>query len=227
MPAETPIPAFEDPGHFALAEQKLPIGVDPASNKLDEPAERARLVSVFSRGLSKPTGYVLPIQVWQTQDRGRRWVTERWALRRERLFLNPGDSPVGYRLPLGSLPYIAAVNYPRVEPLDPLAEREPLPDRDTLQQRRRTVALEASAQVAIASNDVIGSVRTAMAIEPRDGHMCVFLPPLADAEDYAALVAAIEETAKRSGHSVRIDGYAPPFDPNLAVVKVTDRKSVV
>ena len=229
LPAASPIPAYEDPGHFALAEQKLPIGVDPSSNKLDDPAERARLVSVFSRGLGQPTGYVLPVQVWQTQDRGRRWMTERWALRRERLFLNPGDSPVGYRLPLGSLPYVAPINYPRVEPVDPFAERGPLPDRQTLQQRRHAAALDVSAESATAatSNDVVGSVRTALVVEPREGHLCVFLPPLADAEDYAAMVAAIEETASKGGHSVRLEGYAPPFDPNLAVVKVTPDPGVI
>ena len=227
LPAESPIPAFEDPGHFALAEQKLPIGIDPATNKLEDPAERARLVAVFSRGLSQPTGYVLPLQVWQTQDLGRRWVTERWALRRERLFLNPGDSPVGYRLPLGSLPYIAPINYPRVVPVDPFAKREPLPDRQTLQQRRQAIMLEPPVDRANPTDDVIATVRTALAIEPRDGHLCVFLPPVEDAQDYAALVAAIEETAKSGGQSVRIEGYAPPFDPSLAVIKVTPDPGVI
>ena len=33
-------------------------------------------------------------------------------------------------------------------------------------------------------------VRTALALEPRDGHVCVFLPPLADGADYAALVCS-------------------------------------
>ena len=228
LPVDSAIPAFEDTGHFALAEQKLPIGVDPASNKLDDPAERARLVSVFSRGLSQPAGYVLPIQVWQAQDCGRRWVTERWALRRERLFLNPGDSPIGFRLPLGSLAYIPVINYPRVEARDPFDQREPLPDRQTLQQRRRAVALEASAVDSWnASNDVAGSVRTAMAIEPRNGHLWVFLPPLEDAEDYAALLAAVEETAAAGSHPIRIEGYAPPYDPQLAVIKVTPDPGVI
>ena len=202
-------------------------GVDPATNKLEDAAERARLVAVFSRGLGKPTGYVLPLQVWQSQHVGRRWVTERWSLRREQLFLNPGDSPVGFRLPLGSLPYLAPINYPRVEPADPFAEREPLPDRKTLQQRRSAVALETRAEAVNTSNDIVASVRTALAIEPRDGHLCVFLPPVEDAQDYAALVTAVEDTAKSGGHSIRIEGYAPPFDPGLAVIKVTPDPGVI
>ena len=64
LPADAPIAAFEDPGHFALVEQKLPLGVDPASNKLEDPVERARLVAVFSRGLGKPTGYGAIANSW-------------------------------------------------------------------------------------------------------------------------------------------------------------------
>lgn len=228
LPADSAIPAYEDAGYFSLAEQKLPIGVDPKNNKLEDPIERARLVGVFSRGITKPTGYVLPIQVWNTQDRGRRWVTERWKLRRDRLYLNPGDSPIGLRLPLGSLPYIAAIDLPRVEPRDPFDPGEPLPDRRTLQQRRRTVALEAPPVSGwVGTNDVGGSVRTALAVEPRNGHLCVFLPPVQDAEDYAALVAAIEDAAASSGNQIRLEGYTPPFDRQLSVIKVTPDPGVI
>jgi uncharacterized protein (DUF2126 family) len=89
LPDASAMPAYEDVGHFALIEQKLPINTSPADNKLSDPAERKRIVSVFDRGLDTPVSYVLPIQVWQTQDRGRRWVTERWSLRRDKLFLVP------------------------------------------------------------------------------------------------------------------------------------------
>jgi uncharacterized protein (DUF2126 family)/transglutaminase-like putative cysteine protease len=228
LPADSAMPAYEDAGHFALNEQKLPIGVDPAENKLEDPAERARLVAVFTRGLDHPTGYVLPIQIWQTRDLGgRRWMTERWALRRERLYLLPGDSPVGYRLPIGSLPYLEPTEFPRVEPADPLTEREPLPSKPELQRRRRAEALEPATERAFGRDDVLGTVRTALAVEPREGHLCVFLPPVADGEDYAALVSAVEDTAKAGGHSVRIEGYSPPFDPNIAVVKVTPDPGVI
>ncbi len=227
LPADSAMPAYEDPGHFALNEQKLPLGIDPASNKLDDPAERARLVAVFSRGLGKPTGYVLPIQVWQTRDHGRRWMTEHWTLRRERLFLVPGDSPVGYRLPISSLPYLEPLDQPRVEPLDPFAERASLPDRQTLQRQRQAAGLDWATSAARSGNDVVGTVRTALAVEPRDGYLNVFLPPVADAEDYAALVSAVEATASSGGHAVRIDGYAPPYDPNLAVIKVTPDPGVI
>jgi uncharacterized protein (DUF2126 family)/transglutaminase-like putative cysteine protease len=227
LPTDSPIAAYEDPGHFALVEQKLPIGVDPATNKLEDPQERARLVAVFDRGLGKPTGYVLPVQAWQTQDRGRRWATERWAFRRGRLYLQPGDSPIGFRLPIGSLPYLPPIDYPNVEEADPFKPHEPLPDRETLRQQRRTVTLTPQTEGRRITDELVGSVRTALAIEPRDGHLCVFLPPLADAEDYAALLAALEETARSTGQTVRLEGYAPPHDPRIGVIKVTPDPGVI
>ena len=208
LPADAPIPAYEDPGHFALIEQKLPLGVDPTNNKLEEPAERARLVDVFTRGLGKPRGYVLPIQVWQSKDLGRRWVTERWKLRREHLFLAPGDSPVGFRLPLGSLAYIAPIDYPNTVPLDPFAPHPPLPDRATLQKQRAAVALPPATDAREATDEVSGAVRTALVVEARDSHLCVFMPPVEDAADYAALVAALEATAENVGMPIRVEGYA-------------------
>lgn len=227
LPDDSAVPAFEDAAHFALAEQKLPLGIDVRDNKITDAAERARLIKAFDRGLSTPAGYVLPIQVWQTKDRGRRWVTERWKTKRGELFLMPGDSPIGFRLPLGGLPYLREVDFPQVQPRDPLSQHEPLPRRDDLLAERRTVTLEAPPVEPTPDAEIVASVRTAMAVEPRDGHLCVFMPPVDDAEDYAALVAAIEESARVTGCSLRIEGYEPPHDPRLNVIKVTPDPGVI
>ena len=170
----------------------------------------------------------MPIQVWHSQERGRRWVTERWALRRGKLFLMPGDSPVGFRLPIGSMPYIAPANYPHVLPIDPFQGRKPLPPREALlRDRRKSVTLPPPAEAPAARAEVFATVRTAMAIEPRDGHLCVFMPPLEDAEDYAALAAAVEETARITGQPVHIEGYQPPDDWRFNVIKVTPDPGVI
>ncbi len=229
LPGDSAIAAFEDPAHFALIEQKLPSGVDVANNRLDDEAERARVIRAFSRGLTVPTGFVLPVQSWQARDgRGRRWVTEKWRMRREHLFLVPGDSPIGFRLPLGGLSYLKAVDFPHVLPRDPLSAHDELGERGRLLAERRVEPPSPqAAAIAAAGDEVFGSVRTAMAIEPRDGHLCVFMPPLHDAEDYAALSAAIEESARVTGIAVRIEGYDPPRDPRLNVIKVTPDPGVI
>ena len=227
LPSDSAIEAYEDAAHFALSEQKLPIGVNVRDNELEDEAERARLIRAFDRGLTTPAGYVLPIQVWQTKDRGRRWVTERWKTRRDKLYLMPGDSPIGFRLPLGGLAYLSPVQYPHVQQRDPLSQHEPLPTRTDILYQRRTVTLEAPQTAPGGTNEVFGSVRTAMAIEARDGQVCVFMPPLYDAEDYAAMAGAIEEAAKACATPVRIEGYEPPSDPRLNVIKVTPDPGVI
>jgi uncharacterized protein (DUF2126 family)/transglutaminase-like putative cysteine protease len=229
LPEDSGIPAYEDPAHFLLVERKLPINVTAEANRLEDPAERSRIARVFDRGLGAIASYVLPIQVWQTADRGRRWVTERWSIRRDNLFLVPGDSPAGFRLPLQSFPAVSAIDYPHVVERDPMSQYRPLPERTVLLQQRRVVTLEAvraNEQPALAP-EIAGAVRTALTIEPRGNAVCVFMPPLDDAEDYAALIAAVEEAAKQTGVPIQLEGYNPPSDARLNVIKVTPDPGVI
>jgi len=222
------MPAYEDVAYYALVEQKLPINVTPGDNKLQDPVERARIARVFERGLDTPASYVLPIQVWHSPDLGRRWVTERWRIRRDKLFLVPGDSPAGLRLPMSSIASLHAVDYPHVVPRDLFSDPTPLPERAVLVQQRYGVAVQPPPISPPPSpSEIYGSVRTALAVEPRDGHLCVFLPPVGDALDFAALVAAVEEAAAKSGLPVHIEGYAPPPDARINVIKVTPDPGVI
>ena len=79
------------------------MNVDPFDARLEDEVERERLRRVFTQGLDAVVGYALPIQ--RLGGREGSWATGRWFLRDERLYLFPGDSPMGLRLPLDSLPW--------------------------------------------------------------------------------------------------------------------------
>ena len=49
------------------------------------------------------------------------WESGLWMLRGKHLVLIPGDSPIGLRLPVASLPWVAAAEYPYLHPPDPFA----------------------------------------------------------------------------------------------------------
>ncbi|MEQ8857471.1 MAG: transglutaminase family protein [Pseudomonadales bacterium] len=229
------LPAFEDPWHFLAEERRLPQNLTPQTNELDDPLARERLARVFERGLGQPTGYALPVQRWNARS-GRpesRWMSERWSTRSDKLFLIPGDSPVGYRLRLGSLPHIAPTAYPHVHPRDPFSMVGDLPPRERLGQAyqdgngtdERAAPLE---QMQIAQPyESANSVRTAMAFEARDGVLYAFMPPVEDAEDYLELLAAVEDAARDHGKPVVVEGYLPPADPRINVVKVTPDPGVI
>ena len=232
---------YEDPAEWMLKEGKLPPNVTPEDSKLKDPEERHRFTRVFERGLDKPVGYVLPIQRWQAEAGGRRWRSERWKTRRGRLFLIPGDSPAGFRLPLGALPHVPPAQYPYHFVTDPTIDRGELPDfhveiaaRLPEQTPGRTQPVS-EAQSAEPGQEIVeqdldtvgGVVRTALSVEPREGRLCVFMPPTESLEDYLELIAAAEESAKAMDLPIHVEGYAPPNDPRLNVIRVAPDPGVI
>lgn len=238
VPRENVLPAFEDPAEWIIKEASLPENVTPENSKLADPEERARIARVFERGLTTAAGYVLPVQRWQSKAKGG-WMSEVWRLRRGKVFLVPGDSPVGYRLPLGSLPHIPKASYPFINPQDPTVARKPLPDvpeepevaeaEDGAKQpvAHRTQTPAGQTQVQQTLGDLDGRVRTAISVEPRDGRLCVFLPPVEELEEYLELISAVEAAAKTVGRKVLIEGYAPPHDPRVDVIRVAPDPGVL
>jgi uncharacterized protein (DUF2126 family) len=218
------MPAFEDAAHWVLKEGALPDNVDPLDPKLDDPEERARMVRAFDRGLTQPVGFVLPLQVWNAKAKDRRWRSEKWRLRRERLFLAPGDSPIGFRLPLGALPHVDPKDRPVVTPQDPFGALDELPDT---QEMILSGDGGGARQDRIEQIGIDGAVRTAISIEPREGVLRIFMPPLEKLEDYLDLLARIEAAAKALKLPVQIEGYPPPQDSRLNVIKVTPDPGVV
>ncbi|WP_146346471.1 transglutaminase family protein [Phaeobacter marinintestinus] len=253
-------PTYEDPAEWILKEAGLPANVTPEDNKLKDPEARARIARVFARGLTNPAGFALPIQRWQSKAAKSGWMSELWKPRRGHLFLIPGDSPVGFRLPLGTLPHIPEGSYPYVYPADPTIPQGPLPDFHAAQDKQRQAILDELARIAQEEADTLpdvspghtqpvsaasgatenrqtiveqgvdpdgSQVRTAIAIEPRDGKLCVFMPPVESLEDYLELLTNAEATAAELGLQVHIEGYSPPDDSRLNVIRVAPDPGVI
>ncbi|MBB4425090.1 uncharacterized protein (DUF2126 family)/transglutaminase-like putative cysteine protease [Bradyrhizobium sp. CIR48] len=212
------IPAYEDTAYWLQKEAELPVNVDPSDSKLSDPEARARMARVFDEGLNTPRGFVLPVQRWNAPPR---WRSERWALRRNHLFLMPGDSPLGLRLPIGSLGHVSPNQYPYIVEQDPMEPRGKLPVF--------TLAARPQSPPRIAPEQLNTSVpvRTAMSVEIRDGVLCAFMPPVERIEDYLELIAALEATAEEMQLPVHVEGYPPPFDPRIEVIKVTPDPGVI
>jgi uncharacterized protein (DUF2126 family)/transglutaminase-like putative cysteine protease len=245
------MPGFEDPFYYLWKERRLPSNVDPLKTNLKDEEERARLARILEQGLDSVVGHALPVQrSWNNHFPA--WASGPWFLRSERLYLTPGDSPMGLRLPLDSLPWVRQSDYPYLNELDPTVARPPLPEREEFRQRylqvdtpsRRKTALlrrrgqtEEEAKKAALREDPTRSpksgesapwiVRTALCVEPRHGRLHVFMPPVATLEDYFELVTAVEDTAAQLQTPVVIEGYTPPNDPRLHVLKVTPDPGVI
>lgn len=129
---------YEDVYYYLWRERRLPVNVDPFDSRLDDELERARLRRVFTQKLDSVVGYMLPIEPanarWDAPPlAGPGWKTGPWFLRDDRLFLTPGDSPMGYRLPLDSQPWTRKTDYPYLVDRDPTAPLGALP---TIEQFR-------------------------------------------------------------------------------------------
>ncbi len=221
------VQAYEDIHYHLWREHRLPANVTAEASKLRDPLERARLARLFGRGLDRPAGSVLPLRRVLRQG-VRHWQGGRWFFRDSTLFLIPGDSPLGLRLPLDSLPWIDPAAIEADEVPDPFAPPAMLP-----QQALHTGADALAAPFAPLAQTLAGDedrsdlVRTALAVEVRDGHLHVFLPPLPGAEDWLALIAAIEATAAEQAMPVVLEGYQPPFHRDLHRFSVTPDPGVI
>ena len=211
------ITAYEDVPKLLVAEAALPANADPLAADLAKPDERARLARILTAGLATPAGLVLPLRAAPGTDAAVAWMSSPWPLRRERLYAVSGDSPLGLRLPLGSLPDVLPEDQETEFSVDPFAPRGELPARDAIKVGAAHVRGGSAREV----------VKTALTLQVRAGHLTVFMPPCERLEAYVALLAAVEDTAKALGTPVVVEGYTPPRDPRVKVLMVTPDPGVI
>ena len=229
------IPAYEDVWLAIKEEQNLPVNIDPLAADLGSADERARLARTLGRGLGAVAGYVLPIKAAHAGSRRKDaddgagaseaslWETSIWPLKREHLYLLPGDSPLGFRLPLSSLPKVLPEDAEAEFATDPFAARGTLHDAHVASEKIRHQP-RTKPKPKPKPKEV---VRTALCLQVQEGVLSVFLPPVPRLEDFVNLIAAVENAAAALAVPVRIAGYGPPFDPRLRVLNVTPDPGVI
>src|SRR6202021_1543114 len=131
------LPGYEDTWYYLWKERRLPTNVSPSDSKLANEEDRKRLAAVFEKGLSHIVGYALPLGRKHQPDGSRTWASSRWFFRSEQMFLVPGDSPMGFRLPLDSIPWVNPSEIPQIVEQDPMAVRGQLPSRAALAGQQR------------------------------------------------------------------------------------------
>ncbi|PLX97799.1 MAG: IMP dehydrogenase [Desulfuromonas sp.] len=218
------VPGYEDVLYWLWKEGTLPENLDPLKADLKDPAERRALAKALENDLGQPVGYALPVK-WI--DEKNAWDSSPWEFRRGQMFLIPGDSAMGMRLPLDSLPWVAP------EKREPFYERDPFeekPELDDYHDRSAGNAADEKSADAPAEDGPVGEIEiyhTALCVEARDGRLHVFMPPLSFLEHYLDLIAAVERTAKKLKMPVVIEGYEPPRDNRLERLLVTPDPGVI
>jgi uncharacterized protein (DUF2126 family)/transglutaminase-like putative cysteine protease len=177
---------------------------------------------------TEPAGYILPIR--RRQPAGRLcWSSQLWFPRPERLLLSPGDSPIGYRIPIESMPWVAPDELEYEYEAAPFEDRIKLPSRpirrmDLFQTNPLPDSLPALPSTSATAPELI---RPSLCVQAREGRLHVFLPYASKLADYLDLLAAVEDTCQHLHKPVWLEGYTPPSDPRLRSFSITPDPGVL
>ena len=227
--------AYEDVFFQLWKERRLPPLLDPLDPKMKDSSERLKLAEMFEQGAENPIGFVLPLRRIPTRGGTPRWTSQPWFAFAERMFLTPGDSPMGYRLPLDSMPWTTPEDVTYAFDPDPFRTRDKLPAHP--ERRLGLFSMPPVDDAPVPAADTakpkpddkqrVTLTRPALCVQVRLGKLFVFMPPVDYLADYLDLVAAIEDTAAHLSMPVVFEGYAPPDDTRISVFKVTPDPGVI
>jgi len=214
------VPAREDWIYYLWRESHQPVNVDKIAIAW-APQYRDDLSLALARGLNEPVGYALPVRWnWDTHA----WQSGPWQFARNAMYLLPGNSPMGLRLPLNQLPFTDStqVQHPVTPPL-----REPSGPAGIVDTPQPLAADASPDAVLERFQQIVAIPYTALCVEPRDGHLFIFMPAMDDFDRYGELLAAVEQTAADLKLAVLIEGYEPPAATVLDYFKVTPDPGVI
>ncbi|EQA45183.1 putative amidoligase [Leptospira broomii serovar Hurstbridge str. 5399] len=215
------IPVFEDGFYYLWKEGQLPKWEKPESPKEDdfsfESLERRRVLSVLEKDFKLKKGFAVPLQYNYIL---KRWESSEWVYRRERLYLVPGDSPAGLRLPFASI----ADSFRLSAVLTDIAEPSKLPSyKDILKKVKERSQKEGK---FYPSGKEL-PIRSTLVIEPRAGVLHIFLPPIERLDVWLDLLSSIEDACVRTKLPIVFEGYEPPHDNRLCLFRITPDPGVI
>lgn len=213
--SKTVSPAYEDIYYFLWEEGNLPVDIDPLKANLKDSLERQKIREVLEKGLDEPAGYVMPVTY-----QGNEWITCHWEFNRKHMYLSPGTSPIGLRLPLDKL------TEKPIEEADKVMEEDMFSEKGDLgAYANRLSQRNSSNGIAVQDNNLF--VRTAICTEIREDKLFIFLPPVSNAETFLDLISCIEATAEELQIPIVIEGYNAPYDYRIEQMKVTPDPGVI
>ena len=203
LPVEHLQTCYEDPLAELAADVARPSGSRP---EVDPQVAAPDLVADLDIQAA-PAAWALPLTpAWW----GEGWASAAWRTRRGRLVLVPGESPAGARLPLDSLSWQDPDFTGEQSYLSP-GELPKVPGRS------RAVIVDPDDHPS----------RTALVVQPRDGFVHVFLPPLEKLEKFVELVRLISRVAAANQVKLILEGYGPPPDPRINHLLITPDPGVI
>ncbi len=169
-------------------------------------------------------GYVLPLNY---SPRLRRWISNPWQFSHGReVILITGDSPIGMRLPLASLPTLKASKQEVWPEQSLFLQKNPLPSRKSLHNTLKTRKANIDSLQPYA-HDPSGLIKSALCVEIRNGIIRLFLPPTTYAEHFIDLIYALETVVTDLDTPIVIEGYTPPRDLRFNHFSITPDPGVI
>ncbi len=229
------VPVWEDIDLIAREDQDYGFGAADAFRFIEALTRRLQVSSETllpaynaEAESTEPAGYILPIR--RRQPAGRLcWSSQLWFPRPERLLLLPGDSPIGYRIPTESMPWVAPDELEYEYEAAPFADRVKLPSGPTrhMDLFERNPMADPLPALSSTSETAPELIRPSLCVQAREGRLHVFLPYASKLADYLDLLAAVEDTCQYLHKPVWLEGYAPPSDPRLRSFSITPDPGVL
>jgi uncharacterized protein (DUF2126 family)/transglutaminase-like putative cysteine protease len=229
------VPVWRDANLIAQADHDYNFGASEAFRFMEALARRLEVSSENvlpaydpESESTEPVGYILPVR--RRQPKGQiRWSSQLWFSRPDRLVLSQGDSPIGFRIPTESMPWVAPDELEYEFDAAPFADRVKLSSHSALRKDLFERDPEADPLPAVlrASETAEVLIRPSLCVQAREGRLHVFLPFAPILADYLDLVGAVEDTCQYLGMPVWVEGYAPASDPRLRSFSVTPDPGVL